>query len=149
MPRWETFLVLPSGPPMPTIAALCFSAHAFQAAIPSCCFASRSASGRAFHAVICGFVLLPRNTARNVLVALMRFPFLFTLCYSKRLCNPVGDAQSAEGRRGGLVIPARVAGQVGGMGLGHAFASASRFRKAVSPASDTLTHFGSGEASAS
>jgi hypothetical protein len=33
--------------------------------------------------------------------------------------------------------------------LGHAFASASRFRKAASPASDTLTHFGSGEASAS
>ena len=30
-----------------------------------------------------------------------------------------------------------------------AFASASRFRKAASPASDTLTHFGSGEASAS
>src|SRR5439155_22279251 len=30
-----------------------------------------------------------------------------------------------------------------------AFASASRFRKAASPASDTSTHFGSGEASAS
>src|SRR5262249_62411429 len=79
----------------------------------------------------------------------MRFPLLFTLCDSKRLCNPVVDDQSAEGRRGALVIPARVAGQVGGVGLGHAFASASRFRKAVSPASDTLTHFGWGEASAS
>jgi hypothetical protein len=33
--------------------------------------------------------------------------------------------------------------------LGHAFASASRFRKVASPASDTSTHFGSGEASAS
>ncbi len=33
--------------------------------------------------------------------------------------------------------------------LGHAFASASRFRKAASPASDTSTHFWSGEASAS
>src|SRR5262249_53614626 len=32
--------------------------------------------------------------------------------------------------------------------LDHVFAS-SRFRKAASPASDTLTHFGSGEASAS
>ena len=30
-----------------------------------------------------------------------------------------------------------------------AFASASRFRKAASPASDTSTHFGLGEASAS
>src|SRR5438132_10927522 len=53
--------------------------YAFQAAIPSFCFASRSASGRAFHAVICEFVLLPRNTARNVLFALMRFPFLYVL----------------------------------------------------------------------
>ena len=33
--------------------------------------------------------------------------------------------------------------------LGYAFASASGFRKAASPASDTWTHFGSGEASAS
>jgi hypothetical protein len=33
--------------------------------------------------------------------------------------------------------------------LGHAFASASLFRKAASPASDTSTHFGAGEASAS
>src|SRR5262245_2380061 len=33
--------------------------------------------------------------------------------------------------------------------LGHAFASAPRFRKVASPASDTSTHFGSGEASAS
>lgn len=33
--------------------------------------------------------------------------------------------------------------------LGHAFASLSGFRKAASPTSDTLTHFGSGEASAS
>src|SRR5438132_14043211 len=53
--------------------------YAFQAAIPSFCFASRSASGRAFHAVIREFVLLPRNTARNVLFALMRFPFLYVL----------------------------------------------------------------------
>ena len=40
------------------------------------------------------------------------------------------------------------AGRVGVIGLGHAFAPASRFRKAASPASDTSTHFGSGEASA-
>lgn len=33
-------------------------------------------------------------------------------------------------RRGALVITARAAGRVGGMGLGHAFASASRFRAA-------------------
>ena len=46
---------------------------------PSFCFASRSASGRAFHAVIRGFVLLPRNTARNVLFAFMRFPFPYVL----------------------------------------------------------------------
>ena len=50
----------------------------------------------------------------------------------------------AERRRGALVITARAAGRVSGMGLGHAFASASRFRKAASPASDTSTHFGSG-----
>jgi len=37
--------------------------------------------------------------------------------------------------------PAR-ADRVGGMGLGHAFASASRFRKVASLASDTSTHFG-------
>ena len=35
------------------------------------------------------------------------------------------------------------------IGLGYAFASASRFRKAASPASDTSTHFGLGEASES
>jgi hypothetical protein len=35
-----------------------------------------------------------------------------------------------------------------GMGLGHAFASASRFRKAATPASDTSTHFRSGAAPA-
>jgi hypothetical protein len=34
-------------------------------------------------------------------------------------------------------------------GLGYAFASPSVFRKAASPASDTLTHFGLGAASAS
>jgi len=50
----------------------------------------------------------------------------------------------AEGRRTALVITARAAGRVN-----HAFASASRFRKAASPASDTSTHFGSAEASAS
>jgi hypothetical protein len=37
----------------------------------------RFGKGIPFHAVIRGFVLLPRNTARNVLFALMRFPFLF------------------------------------------------------------------------
>src|SRR5262249_16723089 len=75
----ELFWVVRGGPPGRTIAAECFPAHAFQAAIPSCCFASRSASGRAFHAVICGFVLLPRNTARNVSFVLMKFPFLYAL----------------------------------------------------------------------
>src|SRR5262249_43124723 len=75
----ELFWVVRGGPPGRTIAAECFPAHAFQAAIPSCCFASRSASGRAFHAVIRGFVLLPRNTARNVSFVLMRFPFLYAL----------------------------------------------------------------------
>src|SRR5262249_17797781 len=58
---------------------LMFFGPRFPSRYPSCCFASRSASGRAFHAVICGFVLLPRNTARNVLFALMRFPFLYAL----------------------------------------------------------------------
>jgi hypothetical protein len=35
------------------------------------------------------------------------------------------------------------------VGRGHGLASASRFRKAASPASDTSTHFAAGEASAS
>jgi hypothetical protein len=35
------------------------------------------------------------------------------------------------------------------IGLGHALASASPFRKAASAEPDTSTHFGSGEASAS
>lgn len=54
-----------------------------------------------------------------------------------------------EGRRRALFIVARAAGRLGGMGLGHAFESASCFRKAASPASDTSTHFALGEASAS
>jgi hypothetical protein len=59
-----------------------------------------------------------------------------------------GHSQSAAlGRRGADVIPARTAGRVGVISLGHAFAPASRLRKAASPASDTSTHFGSGEAS--
>ena len=37
----------------------------------------------------------------------------------------------------------------GAVSLGHAFASASRLRKAASPASAIWTHFGSGEAAAS
>jgi hypothetical protein len=48
-------------------------------------FASRSASGRAFHAVIRELVLLPRNTARNVLFALMRFSFLYVLRLKQKL----------------------------------------------------------------
>jgi hypothetical protein len=53
------------------------------------------------------------------------------------------------GRRcGTLVITICTAGRIGGTGLGHAFAPASVFRKVASPASDTSTHFGSGEASA-
>jgi hypothetical protein len=51
---------------MATIEGWFFSTHAFQAAIPSFCLASRSASGRAFHAVIRGFVLLARNTVGPV-----------------------------------------------------------------------------------
>jgi hypothetical protein len=47
------------------------------------------------------------------------------------------------------IITGRAAGREAGMGLGHAFASASRFRKASTPASDTSTHFRTGEASAS
>jgi hypothetical protein len=44
-----------------------------------------------------------------------------------------GQAQpfgQTEDRRGALGITARAAGRVGGMGPGHAFASASRFRAA-------------------
>ena len=50
IPFESTFLVLPSGPPMATIAAWCFSTQAFHAAIPCCSVARRSASGSAFQA---------------------------------------------------------------------------------------------------
>jgi hypothetical protein len=45
-----------------------------------------------------------------------------------------------------IVVSRRIDGRVGRMGLGYAFASASRFQKAASPASDTSTHFRSGQA---
>ena len=63
-PLPSTFLVLPSGPPMASIALWCFSTHPFQAAMPSCSFALRSASGIASHAAHLELVLLPRKTAR-------------------------------------------------------------------------------------
>jgi hypothetical protein len=53
---------------MLTIAAWCFSVHDFEAATPSCFFACRSSSGRAFHSVIRELVLLPRNTLRTLWV---------------------------------------------------------------------------------
>jgi len=46
------------------------------------------------------------------------------------------------------VITERSAGRACVIGLAHVFVPASRFRKAASPASDTSTHFASGEASA-
>jgi hypothetical protein len=58
---------------MATIAAWCFSTQAFQAAMPCCSLARRSASGSAFHAAQFALVLLPRKTARNVSVVLMDF----------------------------------------------------------------------------
>src|SRR6516225_1372657 len=76
MPCSLTFLVLPRGPPMPTIAAWCFSTHAFQAAIPSCIFVCRASSERAFQAVIRALVLLPRKIARNVSFVLITSPFV-------------------------------------------------------------------------
>jgi hypothetical protein len=73
---------------------------------------------------------------------------------SRCKCHPTPKSRSARrltGRsvRGALVVTARAAGRVGGVGLDHIFASASRFRKAASPASDTSTHFLSGADSAS
>src|SRR5271166_1199822 len=56
MPCSLIFFVLPSGPPISTIAARCFSVHAFQAAIPSFVLARRSFSGRAFPAAMRGWV---------------------------------------------------------------------------------------------
>ena len=66
--------------------------------------------------------------------------------FRKREAQPFGQA---EGRRGALVITARAAGRVGGMSLGHAFASAARFRAASYGSIRISTHFGSGAASAS
>src|SRR4030081_3738896 len=71
VPLASTRLVLPSGPPSSTSAALCFSTHAFHAAIPCCSLARRSASGSAFQAAIFALVLLPRKTARNVSLVLI------------------------------------------------------------------------------
>ena len=76
MPCSLTFLVLPRGPPIPTIAASCFSAQAFQAAIPSCIFVRRTSSEREFQAAIRGLVLLPRKIARKVSFVLMLSTFL-------------------------------------------------------------------------
>src|SRR6185436_13416070 len=81
IPFESTFLVLPSGPPMATIAAWCFSTQAFHAAIPCCSLTRRSASGSAFQAAIFALVLLPRKTARNVSLALMRFSSLAVLLW--------------------------------------------------------------------
>src|SRR6476660_9418827 len=76
MPWAETFLVLPKGPPMLAMAAWCLSAHAFQAAMPCCSLALRSASGRANQAFALALSLLPRKTARNKLVWVIWVPFL-------------------------------------------------------------------------
>ena len=72
-PLSVTFLVLPSGPPMTETAAWCFSNQAFQAAMPSCSLTRLSASGSAIHVFMRALVLLPRKTARNVSLVLMRF----------------------------------------------------------------------------
>src|SRR5581483_974899 len=50
------------GPPMAETATWCCSTQAFQAAMPSCSLARRSASGSAIHAFMRGLVLLPRKT---------------------------------------------------------------------------------------
>src|SRR5947207_6278982 len=84
IPFESTFLVLPSGPPMAAIADWCFSTQAFHAAIPCCSLARRSASGSAFQAAIFALVLLPRKTARNVSLVLMRFLLPLRLTTSSR-----------------------------------------------------------------
>ena len=58
-------------------------------------------------------------------------------------------SQSAAARATAAPSSRPAAGRVGVVSLAHGFAAASRFRKAASPASDTLTHCGSGAASAS
>jgi hypothetical protein len=62
-----------------------------------------------------------------------------------RVCWPRSQGMTPMTRRGcdALVINS---GRVGLIGLAYAFVFVSGFRKAASPASDTSTHFGSGEA---
>src|SRR6516164_2249371 len=103
MPCSLTFLVLPRGPPMATIAAWCFSTHAFQAAIPSCIFVCRASSERAFQAVIRALVLLPRKMARNVSFVLITPPFFSghsAMCLLKKLpavvAKPVRSIKLAD-----------------------------------------------------
>lgn len=75
-PLLSTFLVLPSGPPIWTREAWCFSTHAFHAAMPRTSLALRSGSESAFQAVHFGLFLLPRNTARYVSFVLIGFSWL-------------------------------------------------------------------------
>src|SRR5215467_4117166 len=83
--------------PMTETAAWCFSTQAFQAAMPSCSLARRSASGSAVHAFMRGLVLLPRKTARYVLFVVMRFPFLYGLWAETRVRNSgVGARRSGS-----------------------------------------------------
>jgi hypothetical protein len=63
--------------------------------------------------------------------------------YECELATHIGPESCGAARKGS------VEALTGLLGFDHASASASRFRKAASPASDTWIHFGSGEASAS
>ena len=76
----------------------------------------------------------------------MLYPIGFHVCWPRSQGPPV-EPMTRSGH-GALVITARTARQVGVKGPGYAFVFAPGFRKAASPASDTSTHFGSGDAPA-